>query len=184
MKDDFIVPLNGLKQGRTSFRRSIGKEFFERFRNSEILNAGLDVIVDVVKSGDFIGVDGAIDGDVTVACDRCLEDLLIPTKTGFRLSLKFGPEPSDGVFTEENGREVIYLPESEGEYDLAQVVYDYICTSLPVQRVHPDGLCNTEVMKYLNSEEVNEYDDEGKHDVTNPFASLKSLLENKKDNNI
>ena len=39
-------------------------------------------------------------------------------------------------------------------------------------------------MKYLNSEEVNEYDDEGKHDVTNPFASLKSLLENKEDNNI
>ena len=80
--------------------------------------------------------------------------------------------------------EVIYLPESEGEYDLSQVVYDYICTSLPVQRVHPDGLCNTEVMKYLNSEEVNEYDDESKHDVTNPFASLKSLLENKEDNNI
>ena len=125
MKDDFIVPLNGLKQGRTSFRRSIGKEFFERFGNSEILNAGLDVLVDVVKSGDFIGVDGAIEGDVTVACDRCLEDLLSPTKTGFRLSLKFGPEPSDGVFAEENGREVI------------------ICRSLRASMIYPRWFMTT-----------------------------------------
>jgi uncharacterized metal-binding protein YceD (DUF177 family) len=182
MKEDFIVPLNGLPQGHTSFRRRVGKEFFERFENSEILAAGLDVLVDIVKSGDFIGIDGAIDGDVTVVCDRCLDDLVIPTKTGFKLSIKFGPELADDS-AEENGREIIYLPESDGEYDLSQVVYDYICTSLPVQRVHPEGLCNPEVTKYLNSEEDNEYDDEGRKDVTKPFASLKSLLDNKEDNN-
>lgn len=182
MKEDFIVPLNGLPQGRTSFRRSVGKEFFEQFENSEILAAGLDVLVDIVKSGDFIGIDGTIDGNVTVVCDRCLEDLVIPTRTGFKLSVKFGTEPADGDPADDGEREIIYLPETDGEYDLSQVVYDYICTSLPMQRVHAEGLCNPKVMRYLNSKEVNEYDDEGEPKSTTPFASLKSLLDNRKDN--
>lgn len=178
MKEDFIVTLGGLTQGRTSIRRSVGKEFFDEFENSEILDAVLDVLISINKSGDYIGIDGSIDGSVTVACDRCLEDLEIPMKTGFRLSVKFGPEPSENEFAEENGREIVYLPDSDSDLDLAQVVYDYVCTSLPMLRVHPEGLCNPAVMKYLNSKEVKEND---KDDAVNPFASLKSLIEGKKD---
>ena len=72
MKDDFIVPLNGLAQGRTEFFRSVGKEFFASFGNSEILDADLTVEVEDWKSAGSIFVDCSISGKATVTCDRCL----------------------------------------------------------------------------------------------------------------
>ncbi|MBP3270092.1 MAG: DUF177 domain-containing protein [Bacteroidales bacterium] len=174
MKDDFIVPLNGLAQGRTEFRRSVGKEFFERFENSEILAASLDVDVVVEKSGRYIGVDSQIDGTVTVTCDRCLADLRLPVSTGFSLSVKFGDYDSDG--DEEGDREVVVLPMSDTDLDLSQTVYDYICLSLPVQRVHEDGECDPETVRFLSSE-----DEQGQiqKDSSSPFAGLKDLLDKK-----
>ena len=171
MKDDFIVPLNGLAQGRTEFFRSVGKEFFERFENSEILDAGLDVEVDVEKSGRFIGVDCEIDGDVTVTCDRCLGDLRLPVSTGFALSVKFGDPGSAGEA--EGEREIVVLPVTDADLDLSQTVYDYICLSLPVQRVHEEGGCDPDTVRFLSSE-----DDEEpvQKDSSTPFAGLKDLL--------
>ncbi len=176
MKDDFVVPLNGLTPGRTQFRRRIGKEFFEHFENSEILDAGLDVDVIVEKSGRFIGVDCTVEGEVTVTCDRCLEDLVLPVDTGFKLSVKFGAdaregrEGSDGT---EGGREIVCLPMSDTDLDLSQTVYDYVCLSLPVQRVHEEGGCNPEALKYLSSEDAAE---PVRKDSSTPFEGLKDLL--------
>ncbi len=178
MKEDFIVPLNGLAQGRKEFRWSVGGEFFDHFENSEILDAGLDVVALVEKSGRFIGVDCEAEGTVKVTCDRCLEDLTLPVSIGFKLSVKFGTEPSDEGSAVEGDREIIYLPETDSDLDLSQIVYDYVCLSLPVQRVHEEGGCNPEALKYLNSE-----DDEApleQREAQTPFASLKDLLEKNK----
>ena len=171
MKDDFIVPLNGLAQGRTEFHQSVGKEFFERFENSEILAAGLDVEVVIEKSGRFIGVDCQIDGSVTVTCDRCLADLRLPVSTGFALSVKFG-DPDSSV-EDEGEREIVFLPVTDTDLDLSQTVYDYICLSLPVQRVHEDGECDPETVRFLSSEDEEEL---VQKDSSTPFAGLGDLL--------
>ena len=177
MKDDFIVPLDGLAQGRTEFRRSVGKEFFEHFENSEILEADLDVLVTIDKSGRSIWVDCEIDGDVTVICDRCLGDLQLPVETGFSLDVRFGdPDLSgeeDSDEDMEEDRETVFLPPASPDLDLGQAVYDYVCLSLPVQRVHEDGGCDPETLKFLNSE-----DGQGPvmKDSSTPFAGLKDLL--------
>ncbi len=179
MEENFVVPINGLAQGRTEFRWRAGKEFFERFENSEILAADLDVEVSAEKSGRFIGVDCDVNGEVTVACDRCLEELRLPVGTGFRLSVKFGQEPAAGSDAAEGEREIVWLPESDAELDLGQVVYDYVCLSLPVQRVHPEGECDPEALRYLNSEDEQREDSRGK-DASLPFASLKDLMDKMK----
>jgi len=174
MKEDFIVPLNGLTQGRKQFQWSVGKEFFASFENSDILNADLGADVTLEKSGRFIGVDCSIEGTVTVTCDRCLEDLDLPVSTGFSLSIKFGPEPSDEGLLTEGDREIVCLPESDTDLDLSQIIYDYVCLSLPVQRVHEEGGCNPEAMKYLTSQLGDEQTEE--KDSAMPFAALKNLL--------
>lgn len=176
MEDDFVVPINGLSQGRTEFRRRVGKKFFERFENSEILAADLDVEVLAEKSGRFIGIDCDVDGSVTVVCDRCLEDLRLPVRTGFRLSVKFGKEPSGGD-AEEGEREIVWLPESDADLDLGQIVYDYVCLSLPVQRTHQEGGCNPDAVRFLSSEDDLGNESEGDEDASLPFASLKDLMD-------
>lgn len=143
----FIVKLIGLAPGKTEFSWKADAEFFEKFDNSEIIKADLDVTGYVEKSGSFIGVDCSVNGSVTVPCDRCLDDLDLPVETSFALSIKFGEQEGSA---EADDREIIMVPYGETEYDLSQAVYDYVLLSLPMQRVHEDGGCNEETIKFLS----------------------------------
>jgi uncharacterized metal-binding protein YceD (DUF177 family) len=172
MNDNFIIPLNGLAAGETRFSWHAGKEFFETFENTEILDADLDVSVAVEKSGRYVGVDCEIDGSVTVACDRCLEDMKVPVCTDIMLSVKFGEEESSEDH-QEGEREIIFVPEGDAQMDLSQIIYDYVCLALPMQRYHEDGGCNPDAIKYLEYGEPEAAKDA---DLNNPFAALKELM--------
>ena len=124
----FIVKLHGLGASATEFDHKIGKEFFDSFGNPDILDADLDVSCDIVRHGVTVDVECGIEGTVTVPCDRCLEALEITIETGFSET---------------------YAPESD-ELDFNQDVYDYVCTALPLQRVHEEGECNPETIKFLS----------------------------------
>lgn len=119
----FVIPVKGLAPGKNHFEWAAGREFFELFENSDIIDADLKISVDA-DSGDFsLAVECRIEGHVTVICDRCLENLELPVSTSF---------------------------EEEDVYDLTQDIYDFVCLSLPMQRVHPEGACNEETLKYLS----------------------------------
>lgn len=177
MKNDFIISINGLSTGRSRFEWRADGEFFGRFEESEILDADLDVTVSVEKSGRYIGVDCEIDGTVTVACDRCLEDLVMPVHTTSLMSVKFGDAGQQSEASE-GEREIIMLPEDDTDLDLSQIVYDYTALSLPMQRIHPEGECNPDAIRHLCLEEPDE--SEKLEAGNNPFAGLKSILENKR----
>lgn len=180
MKEDFAVPMNGLAQGRTEFRWNAGKEFFAQFENSEILDAGLAVDATVEKSGRYIGVDCEIGGSVTVPCDRCLDDLVLPVSTGFKLSVKFGSETPEVSGKTEGDREMVCLNETDAVLDLSQTVYDYACLSLPVQRIHEAGKCNPEAARYLNLNSESVRESAAGDSAPTPFASLRDLMEQRK----
>ena len=124
----FIVKLIGLGQGKSAFSWHAGAEFFERFGNSEILDADLNVDLVLVNHGITIDAECRINGTVTVPCDRCLEDLELEVGTGFEES---------------------YVNDGD-DLDFSQDVYDFVCVALPMQRVHEEGECNQETIKYLS----------------------------------
>ncbi len=170
-----IIPLNGWKAGKQQFSWHVGKEFFERFDNSEILDADLVIEAVAEKSGDYNGIDCSIRGALTVACDRCLEDLVMPVDESIRLSVKFGREDaSRDAAGDGDEREVVYISPDDTDFDLSQTVYDYAMLALPLQRVHKDGECNPEVLRHLCSESV-PTEEEPVQD--NPFAALKGLFD-------
>lgn len=171
MSDNFIIPLNGLAAGENRFSWHAGKEFFEAFENAEILDADIDVSVLVEKSGRYLGVDCEIDGSVMVSCDRCLEDLRMPVGTDVMLSVKFGEEEASEDH-QEGEREIVFVPEGDAEMDLSQIIYDYVCLALPMQRRHKDGECNPDVVRYLAGGEPVK----AEGDANNPFAALKELM--------
>ena len=173
MNDGFIIPLNGLTAGENKFFWHAGKEFFDSFENSEILDAQLDIETNVEKSGRYIGVDCYVSGKVVVECDRCLEELEIPVDLEVLLSVKFGESESSDE-NQDGEREVIFLPVDNTELDMEQVVYDYVCLSLPLQKVHEDGGCNPDAIKYLDGPEVTEISEDADK---NPFAALKGLFD-------
>lgn len=122
----FVVNLSAT--GVRDFSAVADKQFFENFGNSEILDADVKVDAKIRNRGTGVDVDCVISGKVTVPCDLCLEPLDIAIETGFQES---------------------YIPEGE-ELDLSQDVYDYVCTALPLHRVHPEGECNEDTIKFLS----------------------------------
>ncbi|MBO4525529.1 MAG: DUF177 domain-containing protein [Bacteroidales bacterium] len=126
----FVAQLRTLRTGTSEFVWKAGRQFFEEFGDSGILDADITVTALVSNHGLTIGVKAAIAGSVTVPCDRCLENLVIPVDTSF---------------------EETYTPESD-VLDISQEVYDYVLTSLPMVRVHPEGECNGETTKYLEEQ--------------------------------
>ena len=126
----FVVEIRTLRTGNSEFTWKAGRQFFEEFGDSGILDADITVTARVSNHGLTIDVMAEIDGSVTVPCDRCLETLVIPVDTSF---------------------EETYTPESD-ILDISQEVYDYVLTSLPMVRVHPEGECNGETTKYLEEQ--------------------------------
>ncbi|MBR5043586.1 MAG: DUF177 domain-containing protein [Bacteroidales bacterium] len=124
----FIVKLNGLASGRTVFNWKADVKFFEQFGNTDILAADLDVTAKVVNHGATVDVECGVEGKVTVPCDRCLDDLELDVETNFS---------------------EVYTPD-DSSLDLSQDIYDYVCTALPLQRVHPEGECNPVTIKFLS----------------------------------
>ena len=171
MNNEFIIPLNGLTTGQHEYEWKVGKEFFESFENSEILDAELVTSVVVDKSGRYLGIDCDVTGDVTVECDRCLDDLKMPVDVEVRLSVKYGDEDSSDEH-HEGEREVVFVPETDAEFDMSQIIYDYVCLNLPMQRVHDDGDCNPDALVHLSTGGAVEAELDG----DNPFAALKDMF--------
>ena len=138
MNENFIIPLNGLAAGKNEFFLHAGKEFFDSFENEEIFNADLQIRILVEKSGRYIGVDCDIEGYLTVECDRCLDMVDMPIDVQVRLSVKFG-EQEDSEISQDAEREVIFVKNDDAQLDMSQIVYDYACLALPMQRTHEDG---------------------------------------------
>lgn len=172
MNDFLQIALNGLPSGKTFLEGRLDGKFFANFENTEILDADVSVGICLEKSGSYIGIDIDIDGTVTVECDRCLEDLVLPVERTIMLEVKFGSEGSDS--SADGEREVLFLSQDNTELDLSQIVYDYICLSLPIQRHHRDGECNPEFVKYLCFQDESEPRDSANED--SPFAALGGLF--------
>lgn len=181
--ENLMIPLNGLRAGKTVFSWRIGKEFFAGFDNSDILGAELSVEAIVHKTGSELGIDCRIEGAVTVSCDRCLENLEIPIKAQAGISVDFSGSPQCKICPGDD-KEVIHVSGGDSEVDLSQIVYDYSVLSLPMRKAHPAGKCNPDVLKYLASESVMSdgkplSEASGGNVSSSPFAALKDIL--KKD---
>ncbi|MBQ9184273.1 MAG: DUF177 domain-containing protein [Bacteroidales bacterium] len=175
MDDNLLIQLNGLPDGSKRYHWDLGKEFFASFGNSEILEAAVSVGVKLEKSGDYIGLDIDLDGKVTVPCDRCLAPLELEVRDTFYLSVKFGS--GDFIKDEEaqpagdggDFREIVWLPEDAEGIDIRQDVYDYTYLNLPSRKVHDEGYCDPDVVRYLGR-------DKATVSGNNPFESLKDVL--------
>ena len=67
------------------------------------------------------------------------------------------------------------MSEDDAELDMSQIIYDYTCLALPMQRVHREGECNPSAMEYYSAASES---DEARADEeqTSPFAALKDMF--------
>ena len=109
--------------------------------------------------------------ELTVSCDRCLKPITQAIKYNTELIIKYGNH------FEEIDDKVIVIPSTEEQINIAPYVFEFAKLALPIQRTHPKGECNKEMLeqmqKYQRKEEEKNTDSRW-----NALAALKDKLEN------
>ena len=135
------------------FESELTDRFFADLEQEEISGGDIHAEIFVrATAGDIYNVQVKVKGNVIVACDRCLDPLQIEVEASDTLKVKDAdPEDCDAD-------DMLYLEANNPCYDFSWQVYEIIETSLPMQRVHPEGECNKDMVSYILTDD-NEDDD-------------------------
>lgn len=132
----YKLPLKTLAKGTHEFDYELGKQFFADMENSDIREADVKVRLTVVYNGDVYDLSFVFAGEITVLCDRCLDDLSLPVDTTYHIMVKYGDDFSD------DSDELLEIPESDNFLNVAYMLYDTVVLTIPIKHVHPLGKCN------------------------------------------
>ena len=138
----FRIDLKGLHDAITRFSFRLTDAYFEAIDALDIRKGALDAMLCVKNNEGFFEVDFHIEGEVTIACDLCLDDMQQPILTDNRLIVKYGP-----TYAEED--DLVTVCEDEGILDVAWFIYEFIVLNIPIRHVHAPGKCNPAMMKVL-----------------------------------
>ena len=176
--DLYKIDLKNMRNDLCEYKFSLDNQFFTDIEAPEIQKGNLEVELKVKKSVGAFSLNFSIKGEVTVACDRCLDDMVLPVETEGALKVKLGDDYSEND-------DLITVPEMEGFINVAWNIYEFIVLSLPMTHVHADGECNEEMMKALEShlayradEDENDADDEPSDEIDPRWNELKKILNN------
>ncbi|MDR2891432.1 MAG: DUF177 domain-containing protein [Alistipes sp.] len=152
MTQRYTIAHRGLKEGTHEFEWKIGDDFWEGRGESGVKGGEVDVraVLERGPGGANAAMRLAVEmkGSVTVSCDRCLEDCLLPVRVTERLAVKLAESDEMPAFE----GDVLWLNPADAAIDLEQYIYESVVLSLPLQRVHPEDvhgrpLCNPAMLE-------------------------------------
>ena len=149
ISDHFSLPYIGMKDGFHRYTFSAGNDFFAAFPNSPV-------------------TDGFF--EIAAICDRCLADIKLPAQGMYNILVKVGNDMSDDD-------EVIFIRDDQSHLDLAQIIYEFICVSLPLVNIYDcdnelPRVCNDEVLNKLKQTSENTEEEQKNGNI---WESLKNL---------
>ena len=150
----FKLPLKTLGQGTHSFEYHLDKQFFVNMENSDIRGADLGVALNVVYNGEYYTLDFHISGELTLICDRCLDDLQFPIDTNYHIVVKYGEDYND------DSDEVLEIPYTDASLNVAYMIYDTVVLTIPIKHVHPLGKCNRQMSAILKKHRATDGDED------------------------
>jgi uncharacterized protein len=168
----FDIAFKGLADGLHEFEFDIDQDFFELIEDSMIEDGELKAKVLLKKQTTMLTLDFDIKGTVNTLCDRCLDPVQLTVKHKTRIFIKFGDS------YDEPTEEIIVLPHEEHHFNVAQLIYEFIGLSLPVQKVHKNNGCDPKMIERLQ-EAIDTHTDETE-EVDPRWAELKKLLDKNK----
>jgi len=169
---DFTIQFIGLKLGKHSFTYHIENKFFDNFQYRDFKDINCEVDLEVVKKPTHLELHFAINGKATFNCDITNVPFDKDINNTLNLIVKFGEDYED-----DNG-EIIILPFSDHQFNVAQYIYEAIILALPVKRSHPgieDGSLKSDVLEKLKELEIKEQEE-----IDPRWDKLNELLTSKK----
>ncbi len=146
MKEEFSIPVTGLKDGEHHYEFALEDTFFEHFENPEVSRGSVTLEVVLTKRATMMILDLTFRGTVHLLCDRCSVFFDQPVEHEDRLIVKVTEENEFG-----GEEDVLVLDPEDPAIDLAQEAYEMVMISIPQRRVHPEGQCDPDSIEKLES---------------------------------
>ena len=140
--DALKIDLKGLKAEENLLDFDLTDSFFQALDGSQLEHGALHVSVSIRKMAGFFELLFHTEGEVTVSCDRCLEDMQQPIIADNRLMVKLGD-----TYSEED--DTVTIDENEGMLDMSWFIYEFIMLAIPIKHVHAPGKCNSVMTQKL-----------------------------------
>ncbi len=112
----------------------LDSNFFSRFSDDVINDGEVKLNIIVQRTGGTTTVNLAFFGKLVLTCDRSLELFDYPVKIEKTLYLKAGEESKE---IEDN---LFEIPPNTFDYDITDIVSEYIVLPLPYRKIHPKYL--------------------------------------------
>ena len=139
----YKVPLKGLPVGEQTYEYQLDDQFFRNIDSAEVQKGNVNVVLTVKQSAETFELNFDIAGVIQIPCDRCLDYMDFEVATRERIYVKFGKE-----YSEEND-DIVIVPETEGDINVAWFMYEFIALTIPLKHVHPAGKCNRTMSSQL-----------------------------------
>lgn len=150
----YKLALKSLPVGRHEFEFKPDKAFFVNMDYNEIHDADLNVSLIVDYHNDLYALHFDIKGNVTVLCDRCLDNLMLPIDTTYDINVQYGEDYND------ESDNLLVIPNSDSYLNVAYMLFDTIVLAIPVKHVHPLGKCNRQMSALLKKHRAGGLSDE------------------------
>ncbi len=149
IENQYIIHFKGLKEGVHDFSFSVDKPFFESYEHLDVPDGHVDVHIELTRKTNFLDLSVDLNGEIQVQCDRCLEYFGLPVSYSGQLVVRFSETEKDP------DDEVIFLHPEESQINLKHYLYECICLSIPMRKVHPDlpggaSGCDPDMLKRLS----------------------------------
>ncbi|MBK8483347.1 MAG: DUF177 domain-containing protein [Saprospiraceae bacterium] len=166
---EYTIPLRSLYPGLHVYKWTLDANFFKNFELSLVHEGQFNVDMQLDKQEELSIILIQIQGKYPSICDRCLAEIEIPIDQSHQLYIKNGIENSEDP-------DLIYLPMETNELKMADILYDYVCLSLPLSQVIDcenlkDPPCNMDVLGRIQNEE-------GLQSDTSVWDALKNINKN------
>ena len=124
-----------MPEGTQEFDYHLDKQFFVNMESTDVHDANLDVKLTVVHKHDVYNLAFHITGTITLICDRCLDDLILPVDETYDVAVKYGDDYDETDDT-------LIIPQSDLTLNVSYMINDTVSLAIPLKHVHPLGKCN------------------------------------------
>lgn len=135
------IDLAKASQQGSTLNISLNDNYFKELDQEEIEGGQIDVRLTIKPAqNDIYNIKVEVEGVAKVLCDRCLDELALPVNTSETIKVK------DGEEEDFDGDDFKYTEGRNSTYDFSWDIYEIVETSLPLQRMHPVGKCNPDIV--------------------------------------
>lgn len=132
----FKLQLKSMPEGIDREEYHLDKAFFMDMESDGVRDADLTVVLTTNHHAGVYDLQFQVTGNITLLCDRCLDDMELPIETGYHITVKYGEDYND------DSDDLLEIPESDNYLNVAYMIYDTVMLAIPIKHVHPLGKCN------------------------------------------